>query len=414
MASKGNRIIKGDIAGGEKPIARNVGENITIQILWDTYRWYPGFRDMLNLEVDALYSNGINEADIITPDRNLECKEAIRWSLLGGYSACIVDARGDRDPKIEAWHPYIDGVGFNFTAFSPKGHPMEIEVYMRADEAAGGAIHYTIPHYPCETDDDGEYIDEFPLPGEYGFFHLRTQGNIRGVQGLPMYLHLIDAFRIQWDIIKAYGPYAEKQGMAFPAVYLQENNTPNRTSVKTQFASQPTTNRLLIMSNEDLVEWISPQAGAYDPFPMLQWINTLLAKSSQMNKLMLEGDPAGYLSASETAISNWESKLKEKQTYWRTQLLPVWKALGASEECNFQDVGKPTFISLMDGLKSMREAMDGLIEPEDIVTLMNQYLENNDQEMELHALSKEEMMDYNNPGQSEGNNNGSEGSQERE
>ena len=141
-----------------------------------------------------------------------------------------------------------------------------------------------------------------------------------------------------------------------------------------------------------VLEWITPPAGAYDPFPMLKWINTLLARASQMNKLMLEGDPAGYLSASETAISNWESKLKEKQAYWRTQLLPVWMALGASEECNFKDPTKPTFISLMEGLKAMREAMDGLIEPEDIVTLMNEYLESNDQKRELHALPKEEII----------------------
>jgi hypothetical protein len=158
------------------------------------------------------------------------------------------------------------------------------------------------------------------------------------------------------------------------------------------------------MGDEDAIEWTSPQAGAYDPFPMLQWINTVLARASQMNKLMLEGDPAGYLSASETAISNWESKNKEKQAYWRTQLIGVWIALGGTEETNFKDPAKPTFISLMEGLKALREAMEGLIEPDDIVNLMNEYLESNDQKRELHAISKEEMMSYNNPGQPEANN----------
>ena len=373
-----SRVIIGDVAGGQKSTARDIGANLTIQVLWDTYRWFPGFRDMISLEVDALYSNGINEDELIDISRNIECKDSLRWCLLAGYSCVVVDARGD-SPKVESWHPYIDGVGMNFTQFSPKGHPEDIEIYLKAGET-GEEIHFNIPHYPCERDADGELIDTKPLPKGYGFFHLRTQGNIRGCQGLPEYMHLVDSFRIQWDIIKAYAPYAEKQGMAFPTVFLEENNTANRTSIKTQFANQPTTNRLLIMSMADGVEWISPQAGAYDPFPMLQWINTLLARASQMNKLMLEGDPAGYLSASETAISNWESKLKEKQAYWRTQLLPVWMALGASEECNFKDPTKPTFISLMEGLKAMREAMDGLIEPEDIVTLMNEYLESNDQQ----------------------------------
>jgi hypothetical protein len=125
-------------------------------------------------------------------------------------------------------------------------------------------------------------------------------------------MHLIDSFKIQWDIIKAYGPYAEKQGMAFPVVYHNDNSAKNRSNVKTQFASQPTTNRLLQMSAEDLVEWISPQAGAYDPFPMLHWINTVISRATQMNKLMIEGEGAGQLSTSETAINRWETKQKEK------------------------------------------------------------------------------------------------------
>jgi hypothetical protein len=404
MAIK-SRTLVADIAGGQAPLKRDVGSNLTINHMWSMYRWYPGFRDLLNLEVDAIFSNGINEDEAIDTLRLMECKDSLRWSLMAGYSTTVVDARDSSRPKVEAWHPYIDGIGFNFTAFSKMGHPLEIKVYMNANETAGGKIEFTIPHYPCETDADGEFIDERPIPGGYGFFHHRTQGNIRGVQGLPQYMHLIDSFKIQWDIIKAYGPYAEKQGMAFPVVYHSDNSPKNRSNVKTQFAEQPTTNRLLQMSADDLVEWISPQAGAYDPFPMLQWINTILARSSQMNKLMLEGDPAGYLSASETTMNNWSVKQKEKQAYWRTQFLGVWIALGASEEVNFKDPTHPTFISLMEGLKAMREAMDGLIEPEDIVNLMNEYLESNDQKRELHALPKEEMINNNDPEQ-QGNNQG--------
>lgn len=405
------KTIVADIAGGHKPKAREIGDNLTIQHIWDLYRWYPGFRDMIGLEVDAIFSNGINEDEKIEVDRLIECKECLRWAIMSGYSALIVDARTE-NPRCQAWHPYIDGIGFYFSQFSPKGHPTEITVYLKANEAIG-KIEYVVPHYPCETDDDGEFLDDQPIPGGYGFFHLRTQGNLQGSQGLPQYMHLVDSFKIQWDIIKAYGPYAEKQGMAFPTVFLKENSSTNRTKVKNQFTQQPTTNRLLIMSDEDAIEWVSPQAGAYDPFPMLQWINTIIARASQMNKLMLEGDPAGYLSASETAISNWESKNKEKQAYWRTQLIGPWIALGASYQCNFKDPAKPTFISLMDGLKSLREAMEGLIEPDDIVNLMNEYLESNDQKRELHAISKEEMMSFNNvnSGQPQ-DNNGSKPDQE--
>jgi len=401
-----HKTIVADIAGGTQPLTRDVGDNMTIQHIWSYYRWYPGLRDMINLEVDAIFCNGINEDEKIDHTRIIENKEALRWSLMAGYSVSVVDARNPDNPKVEAWHPYIDGIGYLYTKFSQKGNPLEITVYLNMNEAGGGtrSFDYAIPHYPCEVDADGEYITEKPIPGGYGFFSHRTQGNIKGVQGLPQYLHLLDAFAIQWDIIKAYAPYAEKQGMAFPVIGLERNDATNRANVKNQFASQPTTNRLLIIGNEDAVEWISPQAGAYDPFPMLQWLNTIVARASQMNKLMLEGDPAGYLSASETSINNWESKLVEKQAYWRTQFLGVWKALGGSDECNFQAPAKPTFISLMDGLKSMREAMMGLIEPQDIVDQMNVYLENNDQKIQLHALSREEIL-----GNEEEENNGQQG-----
>ena len=80
-----------------------------------------------------------------------------------------------------------------------------------------------------------------------------------------------------------------------------------------------------------------------------------------------------------------------------------WIALGASKEVNFKDPAHPTFISLMDGLKSLREALMGLVEPEDIVNLMNEYLESNDQKRELHALPKEEMIN-NNEGNDQENN----------
>jgi len=395
MSRPKSKTIVADIAGGQKPLTRDIGDNLTIQHIWSYYRWYPGYKDLINLEVDAIFSNGVNEPEILDVTRLMECKEALRWGLNVGYSCPVVDARDPDNPKIENWHPYIDGIGFQFTSFSPKGHPLMIKVYMNTNESAGGQIDFDIPHYPCELDADDEFIDEKPLPNEYGFFHVRTQGSIRGIQGLPQYMHLIDSFAIQWQIIKAYGPFAEKQGMAFPVFYHEDNSPTNRARVNNQLATQPTSNRILQMSINDLVEWISPQANAYDPFPMLHWLNTTISRSSQMNKLMIEGEGAGQLSTSETAINRWETKQKEKQTYWRTQFLGVWKALGASDDINFKDPAHPTFVSLMDGLKSMREALMGLVEPEDIVNLMNEYLEANDQKRELHALPKEEMIDNN-------------------
>ena len=411
--AKVRRTIVADIAGGLAPRKRDVGANLTIQDMWSMYRWYPGYQDLIFLEVDAIFSNGINEDEIIDTTRLMECKESTRWAINVGYSCPVVDARDPERPKIENWHPYIDGVGFQYTAFSERGHPTEITVYMNTNETAGNQIEFKIPHFPCELDADGEFIDEKPIldgineegnSNAYGFFHIRTQGNIRGVQGMPQYMHLIDSFKIQWDIIKAYGPYAEKQGMAFPVVYLSDNSPTNRANVRAQFANQPTTNRLLQMSVDDLIEWISPQAGAYDPFPMLQWINTILARSSQMNKLMLEGEPAGALASSTTAVNRWETKMAEKQAYWRTQFLGVWKALGASDEVNYKPPVSPTFIDLAEGAKAIVEALLPIVVPEDIVNILNEYFASNDQHIKLHALPKEEMMNNNNPDQSDNNN----------
>ena len=424
MSRSKSKTIVADIAGGQAPLKRDVGANLTIQHIWSIYRWYPGFRDLHNLEVDAIFSNGLNEEDTIDITRLMECKEALRWGLMVGYSCPVVDARDPDNPKIENWHPNIDGIGFNFTGFSPKGHPTEITVYMNTNQAAGGkSIQFPIPHFPCELDMDGEFIDEKPImdgineegfSNAYGFFHIRTQGSIRGVQGLPQYMHLIDSFKIQWDIIKAYGPFAEKQGMAFPVIYHEDNSPTNRANVIRQFATQPTTNRLLQLSNKDLVEWISAQANAYDPFPMLHWINTIISRASQMNKLMTEGEPAGALAASTTAIGRWETKQKEKQTYWRSQFLGVWKALGATDEINFKPPVSPTFIDLAEGAKAIVEALLPVVEPEDIIIILNEYFASNDKHIKLHALPKEEMMNDSNGGDDndKGDDNGSSGKEE--
>jgi hypothetical protein len=78
MAKVGKTIVA-DIAGGVKPLQRDIGDNLTIEHVWSMYRWYPGFKDLLNLEVDAIFSNGINEDEKIDVTRLMECKEATSY-----------------------------------------------------------------------------------------------------------------------------------------------------------------------------------------------------------------------------------------------------------------------------------------------------------------------------------------------
>ena len=363
----------GDIIGGEARLARDIGDPIIAQHLWDAYRLTPGFKAIHKLAVKARWSNGLNE-DVILPDRLLELKDADEWCDLYGHAIVIVDARR-KDPTCDAWHLRLNGVGYQFTEFSPRGDPLEIEIMSKPMETKIGATPYTVPAYPCELDDNDERIKTLPKPGQYGFFHIRTRGSIKGVQGLPKNISLLDPMNGQWDILKAYLPYAEKQGLTHPTVYLEDNSPANRAQVKADFKEQPQKDRLVIISTVDLLEYNSPQQNAWDPWPILEWVNKMVARESQMHKLMLEGDPGGMISTSETAISNWEADIKEEQVYRRTQFLPIWMALGATDDCNFSDPAKPTFISLMEGIKAIREGMDGIVAKEDIVKLMNERLE---------------------------------------
>lgn len=382
----------GEIVGGTQPLARDIGDAITIQHIWDTYRWYPGFKAIIELGTDVVWSNGLKDGDEsnpLLPDRLLECKATDRYNDTYGYAIAIVD--GARNPPtVEGWHPEIDGIGFTYTAFSPYGDPLEIRIKMKVAETSHELHWLMIPAYPCELDNRGERILTQPIPGKFGFFSIRTEEGLKGVQGLPKYLDLIDPIRGQYDILKSYIPYAEKQGLAHPVVGLKDNSPTNRAQVKSDFNKQPQKDRLVIISMEDALEYASPQQNAWDPWPILDWVNNMIARATQMNKLMLEGDPAGYLSASETSISNWEAKVKETQVYKRTQFLPIWIALGCTDECSFSDPAKPSFISLMEGIKMIREGMDGIVAKEDIVRLMNErlMLEGAD---ELEVISDEEL-----------------------
>lgn len=404
----------GDIVGGNQPIARNIGDNITIQNIWDTVRWYPGFKAIIKLGVKVRWSNGLRDKDNTTPilpDRLLQCKLADRYCDTYGYATVIVDG-AKNPPTADGWHPEIDGIGFIYTKFSPYGDPREIMIKMKVAETSHELHAIRIPAYPCELDSRGERILTRPIPGKFGFFSIRTEDGLKGVQGLPKYLDLIDPIRGQYDILKSYIPYAEKQGLAHPVVALKDNSPTNRAQVKSDFNKQPQKDRLVIISMDDALEYESPQQNAWDPWPILDWVNNMIARATQLNKLMLEGDPAGYLSASETAISNWEADVKEEQVYSRTQFLAIFIALGCSEECNFADPSKPSFISLMEGVKLIREGLDGLVGKADIVRLMNERLELEGAD-ELEVISDEELQqsmggDDNGPGE---NNKGDQSNQ---
>jgi hypothetical protein len=402
-----------DIEGGQAPTELLPDKNITIDDIWKTYRWYPGFAEMHDLAVKAIWANGLTD-ETIKEDRILELKDGHLFAYLAGYTAFILNTFTD-PPSVESWHPVIDGIGFRISEVAEDGYPIEIEISQKLQEIPQPLI-YKVPNYPVETVtiEVGKNIDNMPLmreihirdrplPEGYGFFILRNRRGLRGIRGLPEYMPLMHPIRAQHDIVTSYTPYAKKQGMGFPVFYLADNTTQRRSQIDTAMSSMPQSNRYFKMGNEDLVEWIQPLAGSYDPFPILQWIDMLIARKTQMNKLMLEGDPAGHLSASETAINNWEREVKESQRFWASQFMPIFKVLGAKDDCTFQDPTRPAFISLMEGIKAGVEALLPIAEPDDIMKIINEYLERSGKKWKLRAKPREEIMQQQQGGEDNGN-----------
>jgi hypothetical protein len=412
------RTVVGDITGGKAPAELLPDDSVTIEILWDTYRWYPGFAEMHDLEVKAIWSNGLTGEKQLQADRLLELKKGHVFAYLAGYVAYVLNT-DTNPPSVKMWNPAMDGIGFTITRFSEFGYPLEIRIQAGFNEN-NKPIHYPVQAYPVETkqieisrnDDTGEvvmgtlHIRERPAPKGNGFFIVRNSRGLPGARGLPEFLALVHAVRAQLDILNAYTPYAKKQGMAFPVVYHEYNTPTNRANVKSQFDEQPQTNRLLQMSTDDLVEWVSPQANAYDPFPILTWIDQLIARRTQMTQMMLTGTAEGQLSSSSTGITNWIKEIKEQQVFWKSQFAPIFEVLGAEKDVAFQDPTEPAFIDLMDGLKAAREAMIDVVENESIVGLFNEYLKQNNKDWELKAISNEEMNENNNGGNGEDGDSG--------
>ena len=192
---------------------------------------------------------------------------ATNFAIDYGWTAVIVDATVS-PPRVEHWHIKIDGTGFEVTKTSKAGFPLEIQVQARFNESSL-PINYKVEHYPCEVKEvvlgavgneppirSLEFIRDKPLPGKRGFFIIRNSGGKKGIKGPPQYLTLVSLIRKVYEIIENYATYAESQALAHLAVGLENNKKHNRTSVKNQYNSQVSNRKLLILNNEDWMDWI--------------------------------------------------------------------------------------------------------------------------------------------------------------
>ena len=169
IGSPSKKVTVGDIVGGHVPLVRSIGDPITIQTIYDTYRWYPGFKAIIALGVEVIWSNGLKDGDNSTPilpDRTIDLKDETGYCDMYGYAVAVIDGT-KKPPTIDAWHPEVDGIGFTFSEFSPFGDPLEIRIKMKVAETAYDLQPRYIPAYPCELDDRGERILTKPIPGKF-------------------------------------------------------------------------------------------------------------------------------------------------------------------------------------------------------------------------------------------------------
>ena len=336
------RSIVSGISSGDRISTRNPGDNITIDDIWDTYLHVPGTKIIINKMIKAIYHNGFQKFDL-DKERLVEIEKAHIFRDVFGYSA--VAFRGD---DIQAWNPKVQGIGFTMTNFDKDGICTEITVYNSAKLMSQGV----------------------PITD---FIMLRTTEGLAGPMGLSKLLDLIDVLRSQNDIYVEYSKYAFHQGLAHPL--LKVKNLDDAKYAKTQAAmSSPTKDDAVIIDIEDDFSYQSPMQNAYDPINMLEYGDTYVTRSSELNKLQLYGDPGGVLASSISAKENWYATVKEEQDRILSQIRPILIRLGSSEDIQFNDPAEYNIRTQMEGIMTIRQALFGLIEDQQVIDIINKFM----------------------------------------
>jgi hypothetical protein len=347
------------ISCGNRTSTRNVGDDVTAEDLWDTYTHIPGAKIIINKMIKAVYHNGFADFNL-DRDRLDELQKAHIFRDIFGYSAIAFDGE-----NIQALNPKVQGIGFTMTDFDKDGVCTEITVYNNPNIISGIGIKIT------------------------DFILLRTPEGLAGPMGLSKLLDLVDTLRIQSEIYTEYAKYAFHQGLAHPLVKIKDLDDTKYNRVQNAL-SAPTKDDAVIIDIEDDFTYVAPMSNAYDPISMLQYGDTYITRSSELNKLQLYGDPSGVLVASETATANWYASVKEEQDKIIGQIRPILFRLGADEEIQFNDPGEYTMQSQMNGVLLIRQALEGLVEREQIVDMINKFL-GLDETEQLIAKKEEEM-----------------------
>lgn len=351
-------IMISGITGGEVISDRDVGDQISIDDITDTYNRFPGGGASIDKSAFSAFIKGFTEDLDIR--RLLELIKAEIWKKQFGYSVILKE--GD---NIQALHPKTYQVGFMVTEIDNLGNATKIQMQWKPDEKAD------------------------PVPKEYnkavdgsdGFYWFRAFRGLLGLRGLSHLLTLVDPLRVQNALFLQYMKHGEWQSINHPVAKIKDLNDTTYERVKKDLqASQK--DKAVIVDAEDDFYYDGPMAGgsSWDPTAMLQYGDKIISRETGLLLSMLTGDPMGYLSASDTTTAQWFDAIKQYQAIILPDYLPILKALGLSDKVAFNSPYEPTLESKFESIKIAREALEGLVPLEELIKVINSIMGYTDEE----------------------------------
>ena len=337
------------ITGGEVISDRNVGDEVSIDDITDTYQRFPGGGAAIDKSAFAAFIKGFTEdLDI---KRLLELIKNEIWKKQFGYSVILKE--GD---NIQALHPKTYQQGFIVTEIDDLGNATEIQMQWKPDEKAD----------PVPT------LYNKAIDGSDGFYWFRSFRGLLGLRGLSHLLTLVDPLRVQSALYLQYMKHGEWQAINHPVAKIKDLNDTTYNRVKKDLQA-PDTDKAVIIDSEDDFYYDGPMAGgsAWDPTSMLEYGDKIISRETSLLLSMLTGDPMGYLSASDTTTAQWFDTVKQYQAIILPDYIPLLTSLGLTEKVAFNSPYEPTLESKFESVKIAREALEELVPPEQLIGVIN-------------------------------------------
>ena len=334
-------VVVSDITGGEQISDRDVGDEINIDDITDTYNRYPGGGAAIDRAAFAAFIKGFTED--LDMRRLLELIKCEIWKKEFGYAVILKDGE-----NIQALHPRTYQQGFIVTEIDELGNATEIEMQWKPDEKAD-PIPIRFNKYEESTG--------------RGFFWFRAFRGLLGLRGLSHLLTLVDPLRVQNALFLEYMKHGEWQAINHPVVKIKDLNDTTYNRVKGDISAS-SKDKAVIIDSEDDFYYDGPMAAgsSWDPTSMLEYGDKIISRETGLLLSMLTGDPMGYLSASDVTTAQWFDTVKQYQGIVLPEYKPLLIALGMTEEVKFNEPYEPTLESKFEAIKLAREAMENIIQ----------------------------------------------------